>query len=162
MAKKPKAEKATEQHPLETTGDDNKVVKTITTREFLRHDYTQEEINQKGRKLAQLGAEKGALEDDKKASASDFKAKIDGKIAEMNILQTEINNGYGNCYVDCRTVMNDPNTGVKTVYRNDTNEIVRTESMSQSELQLDIFDQPVDNKEEERIEDAENDDTNNP
>lgn len=144
MAKTKAAAKGTEENPVVITAETTKP-EFKKTREFLRHNFTEEEITQKGRKLAILSAEKISIENDKKAAMSNFKAKIDGKVAEIELLLNDINNGFGQVYVECEVRPHDPNTGMKSIYRLDTNELVRKESMSSDELQteLALFDAPV-------------------
>lgn len=109
---------------------------TKLCKEFLKHDFTQDEILEKGTELARINAEKNGIENEKKAVTSSFKAKIDAKDAEIQELSNHINNGFEHRYVQCRVQYNDPNTGYKTIVRLDTGEIVRKESMTAEELQL--------------------------
>lgn len=159
MAKSTRASKGTETPVNEKIGKNE----PIQSRQFLRHDFTPDEIMKKGQKLAQLSAEKIAIENDKKAAMSDFKAKIDGKDAEMKIIMQDINTGHGQEYVNCITKHHDPTTAMQTIYREDTGEIVRTESMSMEDLQvqMELHDAPLGDPNEEN-EDRENDDKNNP
>lgn len=149
MAKKPKAEKATETNvPVNAKIGKNE---PHTSREFLRKEFTPEEIEAKGRKLAQLTADKKKIENDKKAANSNFKATLDGKTAEIEILMNDIMNGFGQQYVDCRVETHTPNSGMQTIFRIDTGEKVRVESMPMEALQteLALHDEPVGDQDEE-------------
>lgn len=105
-------------------------------REFLKHEFTQDEILEKGKELARLSSEHISIDNERKAVASSFKAQLDGKSAEIEMIGNHINNGYEHRYVECVFVMNDPNTGFKCIYRKDTGETVRSMPMSQEEMQI--------------------------
>lgn len=59
-----------------------------------QYTFTQEEIKEKSKQLAKSCEERNSLEDDKKSVMSDFKAKIDSKSAEINVLSNHINTGH--------------------------------------------------------------------
>lgn len=114
-----------------------KVTKTIV-REFLKYSFSHEEIHEKGLELARLSSEENSIDKERKAIASEFKAKLDGKAAQIEVIGTQINNGYEHRYIDCECHHHDPNTGMKTVYRKDNGEKVRVESMTPDELQIEL------------------------
>lgn len=107
-------------------------------REFLKYSFTQDEILSKGSELARINSEAASIENEKKSITSQFKAKLDEKTAQIEVISNHINNGYEHRYVDCVIHHNDPNTGMKTVYRKDTGEVVKRESMSAEEMQLEL------------------------
>jgi hypothetical protein len=109
---------------------------TKNTKEFLKYEFTDIEVRDKGMDLARLQSEYYKIEGEAKAVASEFKAKKDGKAAEIEILAGHVNNGYEHRYIDCEVRYNCPNTGIKSTYRKDTGEFVRKESMSAEEMQL--------------------------
>lgn len=158
MPRKPKAETATEN----TATPVNNHLKTQDriSREFVKHDFTEDEILERGKRLASAQQDLGTIETTKKAANKNFAAQIDGKKAEIDLLSNEINNKFTNQYVDCKIVMNDPNSGYKSLYRMDNGAFVRKESMSQEELQLDLFDEQLGDQ-NERLEALENEDKNN-
>lgn len=112
--------------------------KAKTTREFLKYEFTHDEIHDKGLELARLTSEQAAIDNERKAVASEFKAKLDGIAASMETIGKHINNGYEHRYIDCDVIFHKPNTGMKTVYRKDTGEEVRRENMSEEEMQLEL------------------------
>jgi len=121
----------------DTKKPDTKAKKERTAKEsrYLRYDFTIEEITQKGRDLAQVTREVGALEDDAKRVAGDFKAKILAKEAERGVVCGAITSGYEMRNVLCSVTFNKPKNGKKTIVRDDTNVNVGVEDMSQDELQ---------------------------
>lgn len=117
--------------------------KTKQTKEFLKYEFTHEEIHAKGIELARISSEAQSIENERKAVAAEFKAKIDTKDAEIGVLGNHINNGYEYRYIQCTVILNQPNSGKKTIVRNDTNETVRVEDMTPDEMQSELeFDEP--------------------
>lgn len=117
--------------------------KTKQAKHFLKYQFTHDEIHGKGIELARITSELAAIENERKAVASEFKAKIDTKSAEMEVLGNHINNGYEHRYIACTEILNQPRIGIKTIVRNDTNEIVSETAMNSDEMQSELeFDQP--------------------
>lgn len=114
------------------------IIKTKNTKEFLKYEFSKDEIHQKGADLARVNSELVSIDSEARSVAANFKAKKEGKITEIEMLSNHINNGYEHRYIDCEVRFHDPNTGVKTTARKDTGEIVRKESMSQDEMQLEL------------------------
>lgn len=108
------------------------------SREYLKYTFTHEEIHEKGIELARVSQERTTVESERKHAAATFKARLDGKDAEIKVLGDHINNGYEHRYIDCETRFNDPNTGVKSTYRKDTGEFVRKDPMTPEEMQLEL------------------------
>lgn len=108
------------------------------TKEFLQYQFTHDEVHQKGLELARLSSEAEAIENERKSVASEFKAKLDSISAQMHTLGQHINNGYEHRYIECTVKFHDPNTGVKSTYRNDTGELVKKETMTGAEMQQEI------------------------
>ena len=77
--------------------------------------------------------EKERLEDDKKAAASAFKAKIDQANAEIRAKAMVLNNGYEMRMKECYSREQD---GVISWYDPDTNEVVKTEPKAQQEQEI--------------------------
>lgn len=113
-------------------------VKTAKTKEFLKYQFTHDELHQKGSDLARINSELISIENEKKAVTAEFKAKQDGKQAEIEVISNHINNGYEHRYIECEVRFNDPNTGMKTIYRKDNGELVRKESMTEEEMQYEL------------------------
>lgn len=112
--------------------------RTAKCKEFLPYHFREDEMLDKGKEMARISSEVTALQNEKKAVMADFKAKIDKKNAEIGLLGEHINNGYEHRYIDCTMTYNTPNTGMKTITRNDTGEIVRKLTMTADEMQLDF------------------------
>jgi hypothetical protein len=116
-----------------------------TFTEFLKYQFTHDEIHQKGADLARINSELSAIQGEKKAVAANFKAKEDAKQAEIDVISNHINNGYEHRYIKCFVIYNSPNTGMKQIIRNDTAEVVKMESMTAEEMQfkLDLKEETV-------------------
>ena len=112
--------------------------KTKQSKQFLKYQFTHDEIHEKGIELARLSSEAIAIENERKAVAAEFKAKIDTKDAEIGVLGNHINNGYEYRYIECTEIFNMPRTGIKTIMRNDTKEKVSEVQMSPDELQSEL------------------------
>jgi len=112
--------------------------KTKQAKEFLKYEFTHDEIHQKGIELARLSTESQSIENERKAVAAEFKAKLDTKDAEIAVIGNHINNGYEYRYIQCTIILNQPNTGKKTVTRNDTGEVVKIEDMTPDEMQSEL------------------------
>ena len=120
---------------METT---EKALKPKKTRQFLKHEFSHDEIHEKGIELARLSAEKASLEKEKTAVTSDFKAKIDGKASEIDLIGQHINSGHEHRNIECLIYYHNPSQGKKTIVRTDTNEVVRVESMNAEEMQTEF------------------------
>jgi len=116
----------------------NTTIKTKTTHELLKYQFTHDELHQKGVDLARMNSEMLALDNEKKSVVADFKAKIEGKTAEVELTSNHINNGYEYRRIECEIRFNDPSTGWKTVVRKDNGEVVRKEQMTEEELQYEL------------------------
>lgn len=64
-------------------------------------NFSQDEIEQKSRQLARACADRGGEEDELKAIKSSFKARIDAKTSEINLLSRHINDGHERRYKTC-------------------------------------------------------------
>jgi hypothetical protein len=117
---------------------EKKKAKIKESKEFLKCEFTHEEIHAKGQQLARINAELSAIESEAKAVASNFKAMKDGKVSEIEVLANHINTGFEHKHVPCLVIYNSPNATMKQVVRKDTGEIIRTESMTADELQLEL------------------------
>lgn len=113
-------------------------IKTKPTKEFLKYEFTEDEIHQKGLDLARLNKEHAAIESEKKSVVSGFKAKIDATMTDIETLSNHINNGHEHRYIDCEVRFHDPNTGMKSIFRKDNGELVKKESMSDEEMQTEL------------------------
>lgn len=77
--------------------------------------FTKDEILQKAEQLASARIECNALDEEKKTVASDYKAKIDAKQAEINMLAGHIQHGFEKLTKACQMHKNF-DTGFKVFY----------------------------------------------
>ena len=97
--------------------------------------YTDAELKALGERLAQENQTVYKLRGDKKVVGSDFKARIDDaeakaadtahKICERNELRD----------TECHVIYDAPQRGFKQIVRIDTSDIIRTEPMTETEMQ---------------------------
>lgn len=93
-----------------------------------------DEYMEKARKLANLEQDKEALELEKKESNADFNARTKKIEADIGVLTRVVSSGEEHREVDCLWKFNWP-VGEKVLVRLDTGEVVRTESIRESERQ---------------------------
>ena len=120
-----------------------KKLKSETIKLFLKCEFSQDEILRKGIELARLNLDKTRIDNEKKAVVSEYKAKLDGKDAEIAVIGNQISNGFEHRNVECQIDWHSPTTGKKTTTRLDTNEVIRIESMTAEEMQMEIEFEPV-------------------
>lgn len=99
---------------------------------------TTEEILESGKKLANLTTAKDQLDAQKKRVGSDYKAKIDEKIAQISIETNKIETGIEHRVVNREAELNVPEQGKKTLYRTDTGEEIGVTDMTLQELQREL------------------------
>ncbi len=114
------------------------IIPVKPVKEFLKYVFSDDEIHAKGQELARLNSEKLAIKKEKKSVMSLYTAKLDKNAEEIDMVSEHINNGYEDRYIDCEIHFNDPNSGMKTIYRKDDGSSIRTLSMSPDELQLEL------------------------
>lgn len=112
--------------------------KSFALKEKLKVILTDKEIREAGSSLAMLYAQISTLEDDKKTSASDFKARIDAASAQATVQSNLIRNGYDYKDIDCEEIW-DYDEKVVSVVRLDTGEQIRSRIMTAKELQQGLF-----------------------
>lgn len=103
--------------------------------EYLKYTFTESELKEFAKELARQTATMSEVEEEKKAVVANFTERIAAAKSNASRLSRYINNGYDYRNIDCSVKLNDPNTGVKTIYRDDTGESVKTYPMTQDELQ---------------------------
>jgi hypothetical protein len=106
---------------------------TIT--EFLKYDYTPDEIRELGRDLARKTTENAEVELQLAAVKSQFKDRQSRLTAEISTLSRQVANGYEHRNVECKIQWHTPRLGMKTIIRCDTGEVVRETQMSNEERQ---------------------------
>lgn len=77
-----------------------------------KQTFSEKEIREKSRQLAEACQERGHIEDEKKAVMSDYKSKLDSKEAEINTLAGDIQRGF-NMKTNLCEVKKDFSKGVK-------------------------------------------------
>lgn len=127
----PKAEKPDERQPEPAQSP----VRTETTREYLRYDFTPAELAEFARSMARSHQKRSQLEIEAKAVNTQFKSNIEAETNLISDYANKLNNGYEYRNIDCEKRFNDPVIGEMTLIRLDTGEIVKTRLMTLSERQ---------------------------
>ena len=102
-------------------------------------EYTPDELEAKGQELAEKTKERTAIEDQKAIAAKHFKEQIDRIGYDIAELADQVQARGEERLVDCFVQLYDPSQGFKSIYRLDTGEFCRTEQMSVSEMQDNLF-----------------------
>ncbi len=97
------------------------------------YKFTPDELAEKASQLAQACQELNALDDDRKAAASAFKSKMDGKEAEVNVLSRSVSTGKEWVTKTCDCIYYH-NEGVKKYFFE--NKQVGEEQMLEGDYQL--------------------------
>lgn len=108
------------------------------TEQSLRVNFTQKELLEIGKKLAESNREHEAAENEKKSVTATLKAKCDSIASRIQQHAGELTNGYTYRSIPCETRYDAPVKGMKTTVRLDTNETISTEAMTLSEMQADL------------------------
>lgn len=102
----------------------------------LRYQFTDKELLELGKKMAEAANLLNQQEEEAKAVAKQLKAKCDQTAARLTEASTKITNGYEYRSVKCVVKFDTPKTGQKSTIRQDTLEIVDVCEMSLAEMQL--------------------------
>ena len=108
------------------------------TKEYLKYQFSEQELKDISKKLAYENKNYDELEDAKKSVTSDFSSKLNSSRANISKLSNNINNGYEYRDIECEIRLNEPADGQKTIVRKDTGEIVRVEDMTEREMQEEL------------------------
>lgn len=116
-----------------------KPLEKVIRKENYTFDYffNDKELKEKSKQLANACEQRQALEDEKKAISSEFKAKLDAKNAEINIISGHVSTGKERIYKTCE-VEYDYDNGNK-IFRyliNDELKEVGREKMTAADYQL--------------------------
>ncbi len=111
---------------------------TKPTKHNCRYRFSDAELLQIGKELAEQNSELSALEQDKKRVVADFGAKISAKESDVSIAVNKIQTGYEWRDLACTIHYNTPKAGKKRVIRDDTNEQVDERDMTPDELQMEL------------------------
>jgi hypothetical protein len=106
--------------------------------ELLECKLTNEELLSYGQLLSVKNKEVVSLEAQKKATMSEYAAKINLAKAEIDNLSGKVSTGREYRRVEVRVEFNVPRKEKKTIYHEDTGEMVREENMTGDECQ-DLF-----------------------
>jgi hypothetical protein len=101
----------------------------------LRCIFTDKELLEKGKLIAEKHRELAEHEGELATIKSQFKSKIEGVTASINELSGHITSGYEYRMTTCTVRFDDPKSGMKTTYRSDTGDAVNTDLMTPAELQ---------------------------
>lgn len=108
------------------------------TTEVLKHTFTQEEVISKAMESAQeIQALESSRETLKEVSAQ-FKADIAKHEKRILELSRQINQGYDYRDMECEWHIDVPEPGMKSLFRLDSRELVRVDSMLPSEKQQEL------------------------
>jgi hypothetical protein len=108
------------------------------TEQSLRVNFAEAEILAKGRKAAELSADLGIAENEKKVAVAQAKAKCERIASQIKELQGHINAGYEYRSVVCEIRYDTPEPGTKTTVRLDTGEVVERAEMTLGERQIEL------------------------
>lgn len=125
----------------------------------LKYEFTDGEQRANARELARLNRSLVEAQLKRKQITGDLKAeesRIDTEIARYSRFVTD---GYDFRETQCRVVLNDPKTGIKSLYRVDTGELVEQVAMELHEMQESI---PFEERPEESPEPEHEDDEPEP
>lgn len=100
------------------------------------------DLSKLGKELAEVTQERNQAEAERRSLQSTLAARIKDFETKINALSSKINQGYETREVACVWLMDTPRTGLKTLVRKDTNEELRTETMTQADAQLGMDLQP--------------------
>lgn len=108
--------------------------------EVLPVQLTEQELLEKGDRLAAITQEITVLELEKKVQASSFKVRIDAKVEEQRTIADTIKSGYENRPVEVVEQV-DVAARIVRVVRVDTGEIVRTRNLNIGDTQVTMFEE---------------------
>jgi hypothetical protein len=121
-----------------------------TRHELLRHNFTPEEMAEKAQVVAQSYQRLAGAKKEKAAAASQYAERIKSEEALLGKTTREMSQGWETRPITCKIIYNLPNTGIKTIMRADTGDIVKTESMGQDELQETLFVDPAESEDPDK------------
>lgn len=118
---------------------ESKKPETKQIKRWLRCNLTNEEKLTAGKLQADKAIEIGQVEDDAKRISAEFKAKLATIQAELSVLANKISSGYEHRNVECTVHFATPKPNKKRIVRNDTQEEVCIEDMTQDEMQRELI-----------------------
>lgn len=112
-----------------------KTTKREKVRKFAIYYFNQEELLDIGKNVGRKVQESKALEDQKKAVTSDFKARIDSVDAEINLMSTHLQTGFCHKDYECYLVRN-YTTHTREYWDVNTSELITTEKLTPEDYQM--------------------------
>ena len=106
--------------------------------EYLKYIFTEEEMAENAQTLARKTRSLQEFALKKKQLAADLKKEEEALNSETATLARYVGDGYDFRMIDCSISYDLPKVGVKTIFRMDTGEVVRTERMADSEMQREL------------------------
>ena len=100
-----------------------------------KYEFSEEEKREISKRLANENQSKQRLEDEKKAVVSNFKAKIDSAISQVNLLSSHIASGYEHRYFKCYKFLNFART-IREYYSIENGELMQEEPFTREDHQL--------------------------
>lgn len=104
----------------------------------LRSNFTDAEKVEFAQQLAEAQREIESIEAEKKRANTQFKSRIESASADREEMMDRIQTGYEMRETLCTVTANVPEVGKKTIVRTDTGEVVRVETMTDAERQLEL------------------------
>src|SRR5688500_11723895 len=112
--------------------------KPVKYTETLRYDFTDSEVLSMARMQSEHLEALETLEEQKKQVAEDFKARITGVEVQVSMLRPRMVSRYEMRPVEVEIRFDDPEVGVKSSYRMDCGELLRTVPMEDHERQEEL------------------------
>ena len=104
------------------------------TEQSLRVKFTEKELLEIGKRLAEANRELEAAESEKKSITGTLKAKCDSIAARIS----QLTNGYTYRQVPCEVRFDTPTKGMKQIIRLDTLDTIETAAMTLAEMQAEL------------------------
>lgn len=114
-------------------------------KEYLRYEFTEDELKWKSKDLARSVQLQTAAQEEQKAAQAQFKERIESCVASIGRLSRDINGGWEMRNIDCLVQFHTPSIATKRIIRQDTGELVRECAMEKHELQENLFDDSEEN-----------------
>jgi len=114
--------------------------KTIKEKIFHKFDFTPSELQQLGLECARLSTDINELKDGAKSVASDYKAKVDQKDSQRNLVASKLNSGYEMREVEAIVEL-DFAIGKKCYIHPQTFEVLKITDMSPADRQMSLIDE---------------------
>lgn len=116
-----------------------------TTKEFVKYEFSQEELKELSGNLALTITDRARLEDEKKAAVTGMNADIESKNSTINALAEKVQNEWEMRYLDCY-IEKDYKKKTVSFIRVDNGELVKERSMSPDEFQMSLDEQKEQNE----------------